>query len=115
MDLTISGIAPAPGGSGVAAQINIVISIPTPIGSVVRTALASGFNQFTIPTGTTVVIFQAPIGNATALTIKGVTGDTGLLEQPAAGLFIFMPTSGQTTFGMTAGGVIAALSTITYL
>ncbi len=115
MQLTITGSAPAPGNSGVAINIQISIDIPNPIGAVVRTALASGFNSFTIPTGTTIVIFQAPVGNATALTIKGITGDTGLLEQPAAGVFIFQPPSAQTTFGMTAGGAIAALSTITYL
>lgn len=115
MQLNITGIAPAAGGSGSAVQVNITLDIPTPIGGVVRTALASGFNSFTIPTGTTVVIFQAPVGNATALTIKGITGDTGLLLAPASGLFMFMPTAGQTTFGMTAGGAIAALSTITYL
>ena len=70
--------------------------------------LSSGFNQITIPTGHTVygVDIYPPSGNTTTLTLKGLTGDTGIplsLTRPNRITFA----SGATTFGLTTGGAMA--------
>ena len=66
--------------------------------------LASGFNTITLPTGHTVygVTITPPSGNTTTLTLKGVTGDTGIpLHLTKASSVSFA--SATTTFGLTAG------------
>lgn len=94
-------------------QVNINITIATPVGQVLKQALASGLNTITIPTGTSLIMVQLPVGNAVAVTLKGVTGDTGIpiLE---TGVIAFQPKSTDTTFVLTAGGAIATLSTISF-
>lgn len=41
--------------------------------------LATGSNSVTIPSGSEGIIFVPPSTNTVALTLKGVTGDTGVL------------------------------------
>lgn len=55
------------------------ISISVPDGTVTNTVLASGANNITVPSTTTLGVFiQPPLTNTVALTLKGVTGDTGV-------------------------------------
>ena len=70
--------------------------------------LSSGFNTITLPTGKTVygVDIYPPSGNTTTLTLKGITGDTGValhLTKPTSIAFA----SSVTTFGITTGGAMA--------
>lgn len=95
-------------------QVTINIDIPTPINAISKIALASGLNTITIPTGTTLIIVQLPVGNTQTVTLKGVTGDTGILLNKT-GVAAFQPDSSDTTFVLTAGGAISALTTITFL
>ena len=70
--------------------------------------LSSGFNTVTLPTGKTVsgVDIYKPSGNTTTITLKGVTGDTGIpLHLTKADRISFA--SGTTTFGLTTGGAMA--------
>jgi hypothetical protein len=70
--------------------------------------LASGFNTITIPTGHTVygVDIYPPSGNSTALTLKGITGDTGIpLHVTKATSIAFV--TGATTFGLTTGSAMS--------
>lgn len=51
------------------------------------TLTINGFSAVTIPTGATAVLIIPPTGNANAITLKGVTGDTGVplsLTKPSA-------------------------------
>ena len=40
--------------------------------------LVNGANTFTAPTGARMAIFVPPAGNGTAITLKGIAGDTGI-------------------------------------
>lgn len=84
------------------------------VGSTLAIALSSGFNTITIPTGTTTVVVQLPTGNATAVTLKGVTGDTGI-PLAVTSFAKFDPVSGTASFGITAGSAISAFTYITFL
>lgn len=100
--------------SGTTISINTTINVPTPICAVTQIALASGFNSITIPPGTTFYQIQFPAGNATAVTLKGVTGDTGILLN-LTGTDLLQVTPAQTTIGLTAAGAITALTSITFI
>lgn len=72
--------------------------------------LTSGFNSIAVPgAGTTVgVTIVPPVGNTTSITLKGVTGDTGLA------LHLTDPTSlalaaSQTAIGLTVGADITGV------
>lgn len=80
-------------------------------GSVTLHTLASGANTITLPTGGSTVTsgtILPPSGNTQTLTLKGVTGDTGV------GLHLTDPTTiafaaSVTTFCLTAGGTVTGL------
>lgn len=80
-------------------------------GSITIHSLASGANTITVPTGgstVTAATILPPTGNTQTITLKGVTGDTGV------GLHLTDPTtialaSSVTTFCLTAGGTITGL------
>lgn len=80
-------------------------------GSVTLHTLSSGANTITAPTGGSTVVSATilpPAGNTQTLTLKGVTGDTGV------GLHLTDPTTialaaSVTTFCLTAGGTITGL------
>ena len=109
--VTISSNTDAPPGI---LQTAIYITIATPINAITKVALASGLNTISIPTGTSLIIVQLPVGNTQTVTLKGVTGDTGI-PLLKTGVCAFQPDSADTTFVLTAGGSIAALTTITFL
>lgn len=111
MIINVNGTASAAPGTG---QVNINIEIATPVLAITKTALASGANTITIPTGTSLIIVQLPVGNAQNVTVKGVTGDTGL-PMLITGVAMWQPLSSATTFCLTAGGAIATLTSITFL
>lgn len=111
--LQITGNFPVSGASPL--PIQQFIDIVTAIGGVTPIALASGYNAFTIPAGTTIVMVVLPPGNSTGVTAKGPTGDTGIPLQPAGGVWLFMPASSVTTFGLTAAGVIASITRVYYI
>lgn len=51
-------------------------------------SLAAAANTFAVPVGATVLIFIPAAGNTQALTLKGVTGDTGIrLHKTFPGVF----------------------------
>ena len=77
--------------------------------------LSNGFNTITIPTGggtiPTAVTIIPPDGNTNTITLKGVTGDTGIslhkLDPTTIGL-----NSSVTTIGLTAGAAITGVRII---
>lgn len=44
--------------------------------------LTSGYNQISVPTGASGCIIQPPFNNVVPITLKGATGDTGILLHP---------------------------------
>jgi len=78
-------------------------------GSITIQALASGANTITVPssTGVTVkaVTIVPPTGNTTSLTLKGVTGDTGILLDETDPTTISLDGT-VTSFCLTAGAAI---------
>lgn len=83
-------------------------------GSITIHTLSSGFNVIAIPTGGSSPVGATvvpPVGNTQTMTLKGVTGDTGIgmhLTNPSV---ITLATT-TTTFGITAGGTITGLRVI---
>ena len=80
-------------------------------GQIQLITLSSGFNTITLPTGGSTVVsctILPPVGNTQTLTLKGVTGDTGValhLTDPTTVAFA----SSVTTFGITAGGTVTGM------
>jgi hypothetical protein len=69
--------------------------------------LSSGFNSVPIPSQAIGVAIVFPDGNAVTVTLKGVTGDTGIPLNPNGLAILTLPTvSPPTTIGLTAGGAI---------
>ena len=74
-------------------------------GMVETKALSSGFNSITVPSGSKSVTLVPPSGNTVTLTLKGVTGDTGI------GLHLTDPTvialaTAQATIGITTSSTV---------
>jgi hypothetical protein len=83
------------------------LTIPGPLSNNEATTniqLASGFNSVAVPAGATGVIIIPPTANAVALTLKGVTGDTGIAISPSQPSLIMFATSPPASFGVTAAG-----------
>jgi hypothetical protein len=80
-------------------------------GAVELRNLAIGFNSFNVPTGGSVpvaVTIVPPAGNTVQITLKGITGDTGVL------LHLTQPSSiaiapAQTTIGLTAAATVTGV------
>lgn len=80
-------------------------------GSVTMHTLASGANTITAPTGGSVLAgatIVPPANNTQTLTLKGVTGDTGVLLHKTDPTSIALDSS-VTTFCLTAGNTITGL------
>lgn len=72
-------------------------------------SLSSGFNEITVPSSTgvtvTAVTIIPPTGNTSSITLKGVTGDTGIALHVTDPTTIAIASS-VTTIGLTAGAAI---------
>jgi hypothetical protein len=91
--------------------------IPLPILSSVSQALASGANTINIPVGSTAMLITTPNQNTVKVTLKGVTGDTGIPISPAGWTFIAFDTVNTplpTTFCLTAASAIATFVDVTF-
>ena len=73
--------------------------------------LASGLNTITLPTGGATVTsctIVPPSGNTTSITLKGVTGDTGVRIHNTDPTTITFHTT-VTDFALTTGGIITGV------
>jgi len=71
-------------------------------------SLGSGANTITVPAGVVGgVVIKPPSGNTQTLTLKGVTGDTGVPVSKVNGTMLAFDTSPPASFVLTAGGAIA--------
>jgi len=95
----------AGGPSGTKTLATIVTSNPTSTDAVSVTSFSTGFTSVTIPTNAIGVVIVPPAGNAQTLTLKGITGDTGITIHPVNPTLVNFAT-GTTTFGITVGGTV---------
>ena len=77
--------------------------------------LASGANTITLPTGGSTVksaTLVPPTSNSQTITLKGVTGDTGIALSKTQPTVVTFDTTPATTFVLTAGGTVTGLRII---
>lgn len=78
-------------------------------GAITVQALASGFNSVSVPVSTgitvTAVTIVPPAGNTTSITLKGITGDTGIRLHNTDPSVVTVH-SDVTAIGLTAGAAI---------
>lgn len=81
-------------------------------GSLTVQDLASGFNSVSVPAATGVTVTACtivpPSGNSTSITLKGVTGDTGIRIHNTDPTTIAIHST-VTAIGLTAGAGISAV------
>jgi hypothetical protein len=82
--------------------------VPNTAGNFVvsETTLASGANTITVPTDwPEFCLIVPPVTNTEGLTLKGVTGDTGIAISPSAPTLLSFPSgSAPASFVVTAAG-----------
>lgn len=93
--------------------VNQSIAIAVPLGGITLVTLASGFNTIAVPTGATVVIITFAPNNAVGVTLKGITGDTGLVLNKT-GVNELQLDATQTTIGITASSIHTTQTTIQF-
>lgn len=78
-------------------------------GAITVQALANGFNSVAVPSSTGVVVTSVtivpPTGNSTSITLKGLTGDTGIRLHDTDPTTLALHSS-VTAIGLTAGAAI---------
>lgn len=77
-----------------------------PSGAPQALSLSSGANTLTVPTGAVALTIIPPAGNAVTLTLKGVTGDTGVALSPTNPTGPIPLATTVTTLVLTAGSNI---------
>lgn len=89
------------------------VSIPVGTGvdvTQIFTPGGSGFTAMTVPTGYTAVLIIPPAGNANTITLKGITGDTGIALSKTLPTLLSLGASAA--FGLTVGGAITSITLI---
>lgn len=98
-------------GDVVGTEIISAASNTSSAGSVEIKTLASGANTITVPTGgsvPTAVTLVPPSSNTESITLKGVSGDTGIALHETDPTTLALDSS-VTSFVLTAGGTITGL------
>lgn len=108
--ISLQTVSPIRVASG-AVSINLQWTIVTPVDSRSLLSLASGANTITVPAGATFLVISPPTTNTTiTLTLKGVTGDTGVQIAKATPTVLSLGT--VSTFCLTASGILAGVEFI---
>lgn len=94
---------------GVASGVEQRLDFTAPVNDLRVVDLSSGANTITLPTGTTAVLIIPPDDNTETITLKGVTGDTGIIVQPDKPSLLPIDQSADPTFVITAGAAIAGV------
>lgn len=89
----------------------ITITSAAAVGQQLDLVLQSGFNSIAVPALATSVIIVFDPTSAVTKTLKGVTGDTGILLKPAGANLLNLTAGGVATFGITASATDTGLYT----
>ena len=76
--------------------------------------LASGVNTITVPTVAGGVIATPPPSNADTITLKGVSGDTGIAVSKIGSCLLTFDTTPVASFVLTTNGIINAYELFWY-
>lgn len=98
---TVSGYA-----SGGSRAYSATVPVLDGVDAALTIPAFSGFQAIAVPAGANGCVISPPASNAIALTLKGITGDTGIplhLTNPQ----ILNFASGVTTFGITSASMLA--------
>lgn len=91
--------------------IDAAVNAASP-GAITIQALASGYNDIAVPVSVGItpvsVTILPPTGNTTSITLKGVTGDTGIRLHNTDPTTVSLDPS-VTAIGLTAGAAIQAV------
>jgi len=112
--ITISGVKPGV-GAGPQTIGPLTITANASIGAVTDIVLASGANTITVPAGSTAMVIVPPTTNTQTLTLKGVTGDTGVPLSPTQPSVISFPASAPSTVVLTAGALFSGITEISFI
>lgn len=82
-------------------SVDVSITVGTGVDST-QTYTVNGFQNLSPPSGATAVLIIPASGNAQTLTLKGVTGDTGVLLNKTQPTVVALDTS--PSIGVTTGG-----------
>ncbi len=96
-----------------------IINNYSPSADVTVTTASATFQAFTtlspsITANTRGVLLIPPAGNSTAITLKGITGDTGLPVNANGVIFIPFASGGAPTSGITTASAITGLRMISF-
>jgi hypothetical protein len=116
-NVTISGfLNGTPGGQINVGPFTIAASASNNL-EVLTLTLASGANTITVPVWSPVadgVLIIPSTNNATALTLKGVSGDTGVGLAPSEPTLWTFPTAPPATFVITAASLFTTITSIVF-
>lgn len=102
--LTISGTkSGTPTGTDIIGPLTITNN--TSVANDSATALSSGNNSVSVPTGAVGVIIQPPASNTILVTLKGVNGDTGVGLNKTLPTVLELDTT-QTSFVLNAASPV---------
>ena len=94
------------------------LTINSSFGSLQVTSLTFGSGTFistTGPAGAYACLIEPPSGNTVQLTLKGITGDTGIpIAANLPTLIPFFSPSSANTVGLTSAGAITGVVTLTF-
>lgn len=95
----------------------LTINVPSPAPQINGVNFASGtFVATSGPAGATLCLITPPSSNAVQLTLKGVTGDTGIpISASNPTLVSFFNTSISNTVGLTSAAAITGPVTLTWI
>lgn len=100
-----------PGSTTIAAAVTASASN---LVQVTNTVLANGANTIAVPTWAVGVLIEPAANNTIALTLKGVTGDTGTPLSPTAPTLISFPSTPPANIVITAASVTTTETTVTF-
>ena len=79
-----------------------ITNAAAPMGGPIPTALTSGDNTITVPSGAVEVLIVPPAASVVVKKLKGIGGDTGVTISPSQPMMLSLP-AGATTFILNAG------------
>lgn len=111
--ITLSGtISTVPPGS---AEISVTLTpSPSNLIEILNLILASGANTIAVPTWANYCLIEPSPGNTEGLTLKGVTGDTGVAISPVNPTLLSFPATTPADIVITAAGLLTTQTTITF-
>jgi hypothetical protein len=86
--------------------VDVSIPVSTGVDYTVTASFPTGFTALTVPTGSVAALIIPPAANTNGITLKGVTGDTGIAISKTA------PTCIALASGASFGLTIATAATV---